>query len=259
MMVLDQCIPSTSDHRLAIEAMNRTHRWAVRSRIARGESPQSLFAIVQGACFEDLRRQSASYLTQLDFDGYAIGGLAVGESKALREDFTELTAKLLPQHLPRYLMGVGTPLDILEAVSRGVDMFDCILPTALAQRGVAFTSQGKLQLRRSAYKFEEERLDPACTCRTCVIYSRAYLHHLIKTGEVLGWHLVGLHNLHFYRKLMSDIRENILSDTFSSYYRQMKECLQQSDGDSTPPTRAKRRAMKMPPVWEDLATLRIPN
>ena len=143
MMAMDQCIPSTAERTEAEAAMHLTHRWAKRSLAARGDSAQSLFGIVQGACFEDLRKQSADFLTELPFDGFAIGGLAVGESKAMREDFTELSAAMLPTHLPRYLMGVGTPIDLLEAVHRGVDMFDCIMPTALAQQGVSFTFQGK--------------------------------------------------------------------------------------------------------------------
>jgi queuine tRNA-ribosyltransferase len=168
--------------------MHLTHRWAKRSLAARGDSPQSMFGIVQGACFEDLRKQSAAFLTELPFDGFAIGGLAVGETKAQREDFTALTADLLPKNLPRYLMGVGTPIDLLEAVHRGVDMFDCILPTALAQQGVTFTHKGRLDLRRSVYKFSDEPLAPGCSCETCTHYSRGYLHHLVKTKEILGWH-----------------------------------------------------------------------
>ncbi len=248
MMVLDQCIPSTAPKPMAIEAMHLTHRWAERSLIARGDSPQSMFGIVQGACFEDLRAQSAEFLTRLPFDGFAIGGLAVGESKQQREDFTELAAAMLPRNLPRYLMGVGTPIDILEAVHRGVDMFDCILPSQLAQRGVAFTSKGKLQLRRSVYKFSEDRLDPDCDCHTCQTYSKAYLHHLNKTEEVLGWHLLSRHNLAFYHGLMRRIRESILSDRFLEFYREQRELLVRSDEDhpSTPfqgpkPNRADRR------------------
>jgi queuine tRNA-ribosyltransferase len=248
MMVLDQCIPSTAPKALAIEAMHLTHRWAERSLKARGDSLQSMFGIVQGACFEDLRQQSAEFLTRLPFDGFAIGGLAVGESKQQREDFTELAAGMLPRNLPRYLMGVGTPIDILEAVHRGVDMFDCILPSQLAQRGVAFTSKGKLQLRRSVYKFSEDRLDPECDCHTCRSYSKAYLHHLNKTEEVLGWHLLSRHNLAFYHGLMKRIRESILSDRFLDFYREQRECLVRSDEDhpSTPfqgpkPDRSGRR------------------
>ncbi|HPW59415.1 MAG TPA: tRNA guanosine(34) transglycosylase Tgt, partial [Candidatus Rifleibacterium sp.] len=190
MMVLDQCIPSTAGHDEAKAAMELTHRWAVRSLAARGDSPQSMFGIVQGACHHDLRRQSAEFLRQLPFDGMAIGGLAVGETSDLRYEFTGLVAEMLPEHLPRYLMGVGTPLDILEAVHRGVDMFDCIMPSQLGHRGTVYTSHGKMQLRRSVYKFAEEKLDAACDCLTCRDYSRAYLHHLIKSDEPLGWHLL---------------------------------------------------------------------
>ncbi|MEO7094985.1 MAG: tRNA guanosine(34) transglycosylase Tgt, partial [Polyangiales bacterium] len=162
MMVLDQCIDSTSPRGDAVAAMELTHRWARRSLSARGDSPQQLFGIVQGACFEDLRRESASVLTGIDgFNGYAIGGLAVGESKAQREDITELTAELLPAELPRYLMGVGTPIDLLEAVHRGLDMFDCVLPTAWAQQGIAFTSRGRVILSRGVYKTAREPLDAA--------------------------------------------------------------------------------------------------
>ncbi len=241
MMVLDQCIPSTSTHSQAEAAMELTHRWARRSLIAREDSPQSLFAIVQGACFEDLRKRSADALASIEvngasFDGFAVGGLAVGETKAEREDFTELTASFLPRHLPRYLMGVGTPIDILEAVHRGIDMFDCIIPSQFAQRGIAFTSRGKFQLRRSVYKFSEEKLDPDCPCSTCQIYSRAYLHHLVKTEETLGWHLIALHNFTFYHRMMKEIRESILQDRFLEYYRAKREVLVLSDEEnpSTP-------------------------
>jgi queuine tRNA-ribosyltransferase len=239
MMVLDQCIPSTAEHAHAKAAMELTHRWAKRSREARGDSPQSLFGIVQGACFRDLRKESAATLTQMPFDGFAIGGLAVGETQAEREDFTEWTAELLPRDLPRYLMGVGTPLDILEAVHRGVDMFDCIIPSALSQRGVAFTSRGKLQLRRTAYKFAEERLDPACSCATCLHYSRAYLHHLNKADEVLGWKLLSSHNLAFYHRMMKEMREAILAGKFVEYYRARREELARAD-DAYPVSESKK-------------------
>jgi queuine tRNA-ribosyltransferase len=242
MMVLDQCIPSTAEREEALAAMQLTHRWAKRSLEARGESQQSLFGIVQGACFEDLRRESAAFLTQLPFDGYAIGGLAVGETKAQREDFTELTTSLLPTDLPRYLMGVGTPLDILEAVARGVDMFDCIIPSQIAQRGGAFTSQGKLQLRRTQYRLSEEALDPNCDCATCRHYSRAYLHHLYKANENLGWTLLTSHNLTFYHRLMREIRGHILAGTFEAFYQSKRKALALSDNTelSAPPPRASR-------------------
>ena len=236
MMVLDQCIPSTASHAQAQAAMELTHRWAKRSLAAREDSPQALFGIVQGACFPELRKQSADFLTELPFDGFAVGGLAVGESKQAREDFTELTASFLPKNAPRYLMGVGTPIDILEAVHRGIDMFDCILPSQLAQRGVAFTSLGKFQLRRSVYKFSGDKLDPDCDCSTCKHYSKAYLHHLIKADEVLGWHLISLHNLRFYHRLMSEMRESILANQFLKYYERKRIELVRTDEEnpSTP-------------------------
>lgn len=234
MMVLDQCVPSTVEYALAKSAMELTYRWAKRSLAARGDSPQSLFGIVQGACFQDLRKQSADALTQLPFDGFAIGGLAVGETKDERNDFCELSASLLPKNLPRYLMGVGTPIDLLEAVHRGVDMFDCILPVEQAQRGVAFTSIGKLQMRRGVYKLDDTALDPNCQCPCCASYSRSYLHHLTKSNEILGWQLMAIHNLGFYHRLMADMRNSILNDTFSSFYKSKKEELLQSDGVNPP-------------------------
>ncbi len=244
MMVLDQCIDSTSPRAMAEEAMSLTHRWARRSLAARGDSPQKLFAIVQGACFADLRRESASALTDIGgFDGYAIGGLAVGESKAQREDITELTAELLPAELPRYLMGVGTPLDLLEAVHRGVDMFDCILPTAWAQHGKAFTSHGRIDLRRGVHKFAEQPLDATCDCDACTLYTRSYLHHLVKCEEPLGWQLLSFHNLRFYLRLMARIRAEIEADTFAQFHAAQRELLGDHDRDN-PPLRQPR--MKPP-------------
>jgi queuine tRNA-ribosyltransferase len=229
MMALDQCIASTADEESARAAMGVTHRWAARSLAACGDSPQSIFGIVQGALFRELRRESAETLGQMPFDGFAIGGLAVGEGRSEREDICEFTAPLLPADKPCYLMGVGTPLDILEAVHRGVDMFDCIMPTQLAQRGAVFTSRGFLQMRRAVYKFSADKLDPACGCPTCARYSRAYLHHLTKAGETLGWQLLGKHNIHFYHQLMRDIRASILAGRFAEFYREKRAVLQESD------------------------------
>src|SRR4029077_5427523 len=218
MTVLDQCILSTAPYAEAEAAMELTHRWAERSLRARNDSAQALFGIIQGACHHDLRKKSAAFLTKLPFDGLAIGGLAVGETRRERYELTGLVTEHLPKHLPRYLMGVGTPIDILESVHRGVDMFDCIIPSQLAQRGVAFTSHGKLQLRRSVHKFMEESLDAQCNCQTCKQYSRAYIHHLVKSDEFLGWHLLGIHNMAFYHRLMGEVRDSILRDDFPSYY-----------------------------------------
>jgi hypothetical protein len=161
-----------------------------------------------------------------------------GRARASAENACEFTAQLLPKDKPRYLMGVGTPLDLLEGVHRGVDMFDCIMPTQLAQRGAVFTSRGFLQMRRGVYKFSEEKLDPACACPTCARYSRAYLHHLTKTGETLGWQLLGKHNIHFYHQLMREIRESILADSFLDLYREKRAFLHESDLDN--PIRAQK-------------------
>lgn len=247
MMALDQCIASTSGETTARAAMEVTHRWAARSLAARGDSFQSMFAIVQGALFPKLRREGATRLSEMAFDGFAIGGLAVGESRTEREEICELTAQLLPADKPRYLMGVGTPLDMLEAVHRGVDMFDCIMPTQLAQRGAVFTSRGFLQLRRGVYKFADEKLDPGCICPTCSRYSRAYLHHLTKTSETLGWQLLGAHNLYFYHQLMREIRASILADRFLQLYREKREFLHASDVDNPirEPKRNKQRALTL--------------
>ncbi len=231
MMVLDQCIPSTADEKAARAALQVTQRWAVRSLAAREDSPQSMFAIIQGALYPHLRKESAAGLVELPFDGFAIGGLAVGEEKHEREDVCELTAALLPEDRPRYLMGVGTPLDVLEAVHRGVDMFDCIIPTQVAKRGSCFTSRGIVELRRSVYKFSEDKLDPNCSCPVCAKYSRAYLHHLTKTQEPLGWQLMGQHNIHFYHQMMREIRQSILEDRFLPLYHEKREMLQVDDVD----------------------------
>jgi len=232
MMVLDQCIASTAPHAEAEAAMELTHRWALRSLAARGDSPQALFGIVQGACHRDLRQRSAEFLRAQPFDGFAIGGLAVGETPAERSEFTAVATEHLPKDRPRYLMGVGTPLDILEAVHRGVDLFDCIIPSQLAQRGTAFTSQGRRHLRRSVYKFSEEPLDPACSCQACREHSRAYLHHLVKADELLGWHLLTIHNLAFYHGLMAAMRAHILADTFVPFYERLRADLARTDEEN---------------------------
>jgi queuine tRNA-ribosyltransferase len=191
-----------------------------------------MFGIIQGALFKHLRQASAEGLCALDFDGMAIGGLAVGEGKSEREEMCEFTTALMPEEKPRYLMGVGTPLDILEAVHRGVDMFDCIIPTQVAQRGGVFTSRGFLQMRRSVYKYSQEPLDPACGCPTCARYSRAYLHHLTKTKETFGWQLIGKHNIYFYHQLMREIRQSILEGRFLELYKAKREFLHEDDLDN---------------------------
>jgi queuine tRNA-ribosyltransferase len=229
MMVLDQCVPSTVDHATARRAMELTHRWALRSLNARGDSPQALFGIVQGACYADLRIQSACAITQMPFDGFAIGGLAVGETVAQREDCTATVTDLLPVDRPRYLMGVGTTRDLLEAVHRGVDMFDCILPTAFASQGLAFTSLGRRDLRRAVYQGVDAPLDPACGCYTCRTHSIAYLRHLRATHDSQATQLVGLHNISFYMQLMRTMREQIVAGTWLQFYNAQRDLLDARD------------------------------
>ncbi len=247
MMVLDECIPSTAERAHAESAVERTFRWAQRSLAARGNSPQSLFGIVQGTCFPDLRKRSAEQITSLAFDGFAIGGLAVGETRQEREDTTAFTTELLPKDRPRYLMGVGTPIDLLEAVHRGVDMFDCILPNAMGQQGVVYTWQGKLDLRRGIYKFSDDPLDPQCILPGFRTHSRAYWHHLVKSRENFGAQYLGAHNIYFYHQLMKRMREEILAGTFEAFYQKYRSILDAPDEQNMPsPPKAKKR--KLPPL-----------
>lgn len=245
MMVLDHCVAATSDRAITADAMARTHAWAARSLAARRDPERRLFAIVQGGGHAALRRTSVDALTAQDgFDGYAIGGLAVGEPRAQREELTALVAERLPRDRPRYLMGVGTPIDLLEGVHRGVDLFDCILPTAMAQQGVAFTSIGRVELRRSVYTGDDGPLDPACACPACARLPRSYLHHLIKTAEPTGWSLLASHNLRFYVTLMATIRAAIAEQRFAALYRTLRPTLEADDPAHPPgpPPRPRARA-----------------
>lgn len=233
MMVLDECIDSTSDEARTRAAMERTHRWALRSLAARTNAQQALFAIVQGGIVPALRRESAAFLTQHPFDGYAIGGLAVGDTRSEREDVTSLSAELLPADRPRYLMGVGTPPDLLHAILAGVDMFDCILPTQLAWQGTAFTSTGRVRLTRTPNALSEDALDAACGCATCKKFSRAYLHHLFKCREPLGPRLVSMHNLHHYHQLMADSRSAIEGGTFAAFAKAKLDAIDRHEHGAT--------------------------
>jgi queuine tRNA-ribosyltransferase len=231
MMVLDWCINSTSDENETRNAMELTHRWALRSlaeKIRKDRNDQALFAIVQGGVFPSLRKQSADFLTQNEFDGFAIGGLAVGETRKEREDMTELATELLPEQRPRYLMGVGTPVDLLEAVYRGVDMFDCVIPTMYAQRGTAYTSRGKLTVTSGTLRMSDEPLDPECKCTTCANHSAGYLNHLSKCKESTGWRLLAIHNQVHYQWLMREMRKAIEEDRFAEFYATTKAKLDRS-------------------------------
>jgi queuine tRNA-ribosyltransferase len=219
MMVLDECAPSTSDEATLTSAMERTHRWALRSLAARANPEQALFAIVQGGLDQELRRRSAGFLREHPFDGFAIGGLAVGDTRAQREDVTAMAAELLPADAPRYLMGVGTPPDLLAAIGCGVDMFDCVLPTHLAWQGTAFTSTGRVRVSRGAYSAADDSLDARCACVTCRTFSRAYLYHLFKCSEPLGPRLLSIHNLHHYMQLMREARVAIDAGAYAAFMR----------------------------------------
>jgi len=225
MMVLDVCVDSRSDEATTRAAMERTHRWAARSLQARTNEAQALFAIVQGGLFPELRRESAEQLTSQPFDGFAIGGLAVGDARSEREDVTAFAAELLPKDRPRYLMGVGTPPDLLNAIAAGVDMFDCILPTLLGGQGMAFTSTGRVRLTRMPNATMDVPLDVTCPCSTCKTFSRAYLHHLFKANELLGPRLVSLHNLHHYHALMAEARDAIAAGTYALFAKRKLEAL----------------------------------
>ncbi|WP_020615853.1 tRNA guanosine(34) transglycosylase Tgt [Paenibacillus daejeonensis] len=213
MMAFDECPPAGADHGYVKQSLERTTRWAERCLASHSRaSDQALFAIVQGGMFADLRKQSAHELTSMDFPGYAIGGLSVGEPKPVMYDMLDHTVPLLPSDKPRYLMGVGSPDALLEGSIRGIDMFDCVLPTRIARNGTTMTSQGRLVVRNAKYAEDFGPLDPECSCYTCTHYSRAYIRHLIKADESFGIRLTTIHNLHFLLQLMRDVRQAIADD-----------------------------------------------
>ncbi|ACX52385.1 queuine tRNA-ribosyltransferase [Ammonifex degensii KC4] len=217
-MVLDECPPYPASREEIEKAVKRTSAWAERSRKAWRRKEVTFFGIVQGGVYRDLREKSAEELVALDFPGYAIGGLSVGEPKELTYAVLDWVVPLLPPDKPRYLMGVGTPEDILEGVARGIDMFDCVLPTRLGRHATAFTRRGRINIRRAAYARDFGPLEEGCQCYTCRHYTRAYLHHLFRAEEMLGPRLLTLHNLHFLFRLMERIREAIASGTFHHLY-----------------------------------------
>jgi len=208
-MVFDECTAYPASESQARDSMQLSMRWAERCKEAHEGNPNSLFGIVQGGMYESLRDESLERLTNIGFDGYAIGGLSVGEPKAAMQRIVRHTAAAMPAHKPRYLMGVGTPEDIIGAVELGIDMFDCVLPTRNARNGWLYTCHGDIKIRNAQYRNDMRPLDPTCSCVTCREFSRAYLHHLQKVNEILGSRLNTLHNLHFYQKLMRELREAI--------------------------------------------------
>jgi queuine tRNA-ribosyltransferase len=216
-MIFDECTPYPATHIEADTSMRLSLRWAQRSKEAHGDNPAALFGIVQGGMYADLRKESAEKLQQIGFDGYAIGGLSVGEPKEDMKRVLDATEPLLPKDKPRYLMGVGKPEDIVEAVRRGIDMFDCVIPTRNARNGFLFTHTGVVKIRNAVHKTSLEPVDAQCDCYTCQNYSRSYLHHLDKCGEIQGARLNTIHNLHYYQTLMRDIRTAISQHNFEQF------------------------------------------
>ncbi|MCU0503291.1 MAG: tRNA guanosine(34) transglycosylase Tgt [Anaerolineae bacterium] len=218
-MCLDECAEPL-DRKYNEEALRRTHAWAVRCKAAQRRPDQALFGIVQGGIFHDLRVESARTLAGLDFRGYAIGGLSVGETKADMYATLDITVPELPLNKPRYLMGVGAPEDLIEGVARGIDIFDCVLPTRVARNGGLFTCGGRLNLRNAKFAADPLPVEPGCDCYCCQHFSRAYLRHLFKAGEILGLHLATVHNVRFMIRLMREIRDHIASGTFPAFREQ---------------------------------------
>jgi queuine tRNA-ribosyltransferase len=215
-MCLDECAPPL-DRAYNERALARTHRWAERCRDAQTREDQALFGIVQGGVFADLRRTSARFVTSLDFPGYAIGGLSVGETKEQMHAMLDVVTPLLPEDRPRYLMGVGSPEDLFEGVSRGVDLFDCVLPTRVARNGGLLTRRGRINIRNARFAEDPAPIEEGCDCYACQHFSRAYLRHLVKSNEILGMRLATVHNLRFMLRLMAEIRQSIVDGTFAAF------------------------------------------
>ena len=222
-MVLDECTPYPVEERIAKESMHLSLRWAERCRSSFQSKKASLFGIIQGGVFENLREESLTELIKFDFEGYAIGGLSVGEPKEEMEKVVDFITPKMPEDKPRYLMGVGTPLDIVKAVRSGVDMFDCVIPTRHARNGYLYTSKGIVKIRNSEHKNSLEPLDEACSCYTCSNFTRSYLHHLDKTKEMLGSTLQTIHNLHFYLSLMRNLRLSIETGTLQTFISEIED------------------------------------
>jgi queuine tRNA-ribosyltransferase len=228
-MIFDECTPYPASEKDARESMELSLRWARRSRQRfdelKNDEPdrgEALFGIVQGGMYGNLREESLAGLTDIGFDGYAIGGLAVGEPEAERLEVLDELMPKMPTDAPRYLMGVGTPVDIAEAVLRGVDMFDCVIPTRHARNGQLFTSRGAVKFRHARYRDDTSAPDPECSCYTCENYSLSYLRHLAKCGEILGPRLATIHNLHYYQQLMVSIRAAIGAGTLTEFTSELR-------------------------------------
>lgn len=222
-MCFDECAPASADHTYAKKAMDRTHRWAERCKKAHAREDQALLGIVQGCVYSDLRIESAKTLASMDFIGYGIGGLSVGEPKPVMYEMLETIMPYMPENKPRYLMGVGSPDCLLEGVRRGIDMFDCVLQTRAARNGLALTRFGRVMLRNKIYEHDWSPIEEDCDCYTCRNFSRAYLRHLIKADEILSAQLISIHNLRFSLRLMEDARKAIAEDRFGDFSAELLE------------------------------------
>jgi queuine tRNA-ribosyltransferase len=222
-MIFDECTPYPASEREAADSMRMSLRWAARSKAAHAGNPNALYGIVQGGMYETLRDESARELIDMNFDGYAIGGLSVGEPKDDMARILAHTAPQLPADKPRYLMGVGTPSDLVAAVAQGIDQFDCVLPTRNARHGILFTRRGDMRIRNARWKLDTAPIDDECDCHTCKHFSRAYVHHLIRAGEILGARLATIHNLHYYHRLMAGMRAAIEAGHFADFSARFHE------------------------------------
>ena len=222
-MVLDECPPANAGYEYHAESLRRTARWAERCKAAHGREDQALFGIVQGGLYPDLRRESLERTVEIGFPGYAVGGLSVGESREEMLEMLSLTASELPADKPRYFMGIGDPVGVLEVIGLGVDMFDCVLPTRLARHGAALTADGRVNLKNARHRRDFGPLDPECSCEACEGYSRAYIAHLVRENELLAHRLVTLHNVHFMTDLCRSARAEILSGNFYEWSRDWKD------------------------------------
>ena len=231
-MVFDECLAFGTDVEAAKRSVDRTARWERRSKNAHHRPDQSLFGIVQGGFWKELRERSAAQITDIGFDGYAIGGLSVGEGHAIMCEVLDWTTHLLPKHRPRYLMGVGRPLDLVEGVARGIDMFDCVIATRHARSGTVYTDRGRIRVTDKRYRTDMYPIDKGCKCYACANFTRAYIHHLLRVGEVLGSALCTIHNLAWFHSFMSRMRDSIVEGRFSDFRRHVHEIYPEKTGPS---------------------------
>jgi queuine tRNA-ribosyltransferase len=244
-MVFDECLPADVDRKYAESSLGRTHRWEARSKAAHTRPDQALFGIVQGAFWHDLRKRSAEAVAEIGFDGYAVGGLAVGEEPAQMRDILEATTPHMPADHPRYLMGVGRPQDLVEGVARGIDMFDCVIPTRHARSGTLYTDSGRIRITDRRYRRDFYPLDTNCDCATCRQFTRAYIHHLFRVGEILGASLATIHNVRWFIHLMERMRASIQDGSFEQFRAWVHERYpEHQQGPTDPSAKARGRSAR---------------